>query len=175
MHEDTGDLGRLKPAPGSIKKNRRLGRGRGSGRGDTATKGHKGAKCRAGYKKRVWFEGGQMPIQRRLPKRGFRIRNRTKYSEINLSGLVRIEGEDVNPESVRKCGLVKGRGPIVLLGNGDVDRAFKVSVHRITKAAQEKITGAGGSVDILPLDPVDRRVKKGPDKKKVRKSQSEKV
>ncbi|NQT34601.1 50S ribosomal protein L15 [bacterium] len=165
MHEDTGDLGRLKPAPGSIKKPKRIGRGRSSGHGDTATRGHKGAKSRSGYSRPLWFEGGQMPIHRRLPKRGFRVPDRTKYHEFKLSDLGRIKDDVVDPDSVRAARLVNGRGPIVLLGNGEVDRSLKVSVHRITKSAQEKITAAGGSVEILPLDPVERRVKKGPSKR----------
>ncbi|MDP8238657.1 MAG: 50S ribosomal protein L15 [Candidatus Hatepunaea meridiana] len=166
MHNDSGDLGNLKPAPGSIKKPKRIGRGRGSGHGDTATRGHKGAKSRAGYSRPIWFEGGQMPIHRQLPKRGFNVPNRTKYLEIKISDLEKIEGEVVNPESIRTAKLVKGHGPIVLLGNGETDRNLKVSVHRITESAREKITKAGGSIDILPLDPVDRRVKKGPIKKR---------
>ncbi|HHE46850.1 MAG TPA: 50S ribosomal protein L15 [Bacteroidetes bacterium] len=166
MHNDTGDLGRLKPAPGSIKKNKRIGRGRGSGHGDTATRGHKGAKSRAGYKKPLWFEGGQMPIQRRVPKRGFNSPDRTDYQEIKIADLAKIEGEVVNPDIIRSSGIVSGRRPIVILGDGEIDRALKVSVHRLTKSAGEKIVNAGGSVEILPLDPVDRRVKKGPEKKK---------
>jgi len=135
MHSDTGDLGRLKPAPGSIKKSKRIGRGRGSGHGDTATKGHKGAQSRAGYKQPAWFEGGQMPIQRRIPKRGFNVPARTKYHEVNIGDLVRIEGDLVNPEMLRKSGLVNGRGPVVLLGDGEVDRSLNISIHRITKSA----------------------------------------
>jgi large subunit ribosomal protein L15 len=171
MHSDTGDLGRLKPASGSIKKNKRIGRGRGSGHGDTATKGNKGAQSRAGYKKPAWFEGGQMPIQRRIPKRGFHVPDRTRYNEINVSDLDRIEGELVNPETMRKSGLVKGGSPIVLLGDGELNRSLNISIHRISKSAVEKITKAGGTVDILPLDPVDKRVKKGPGKKGIKKAQ----
>jgi len=166
MNSDTGDLGRLKPAPGSIKRPKRIGRGRGSGHGDTATKGHKGAQSRAGYRRPAWFEGGQMPIQRRVPKRGFRVPNRTEYREVKLADLGRLTGDVADPDNLRTARLVKGRGPIVLLGNGDVDRAFKVMVHRITRSAKEKVIAAGGSVEILPLDPIDRRVKKGPKKKK---------
>ncbi len=171
MQNDVGDLGRLKPAPGSIKKTKRLGRGRGSGHGDTATKGNKGAQSRSGYKVRAWFEGGQMPLNRRLPKRGFNILNRTNYLEVNLCDMGRIEGEVADPDSFRKARLVKGRGPIVLLGNGDVDRAITVKVHRITKSAEEKIKAAGGSVELLPLEPIDRRVKKGPKPKHIRKQE----
>ncbi|MCF7810373.1 50S ribosomal protein L15 [bacterium] len=174
MHSDTGDLGRLKPAPGSIKKNKRIGRGRGSGHGDTATKGHKGAQSRAGYKKPAWFEGGQMPIQRRIPKRGFNVPDRTRYNEINVGDLSRIEGEMVNPETLRESGLVKGRLPVVLLGNGEIDRSLKISIHRVSKSASEKIAKAGGTIDILPLDPVDKRVKKGPAKKGIKRTQLKK-
>ena len=162
MDYDTGDLGRLKPAPGSIKKPKRIGRGRGSGHGDTATRGHKGAQSRAGYKQRRGFEGGQMPLQRRVPKRGFYSLGRTEYLEVKVGDLNRIHGEVIDPETIRAAKLVKGRGPIVLLGNGEIDRPVKVSVHRITRSAQEKVIGAGGTVEVLPLDPIDRRVKKGP-------------
>ena len=165
MHEDSGELGKLRPAPGSITKTKRIGRGRGSGHGDTATKGHKGAKSRAGYSTPMWFEGGQMPLHRRLPKRGFNVPNRTRYIEIKVSDLAKIEGDIANPETIRAAGIIKGRGPIVLLGNGEIERALKVSVHRVTKSAAEKVDKAGGSIDILSLSPFDRRVKKGPLKK----------
>jgi len=166
MFDNTPELAMLKPAPGSIKKPKRLGRGRSSGYGDTATKGHKGAKCRSGYKKNPGFEGGQMPLKRRIPKRGFNPMNRTDYNEVKLSDLNRIQGDTANPETIRAVRLVKGRGPIVLLGSGEIDQSLKVMVHRITKSAQEKINAVGGSVEILPLDPIDRRVKKGPKRKK---------
>ena len=169
MYNYIGDLGRLKPAPGSLKKRKRIGRGRGSGHGDTATRGHKGAKSRSGYKVKSGFEGGQMPLKRRIPKRGFTPLSRTQYNEIKIGDLIRIEGDEVSPDAIRKARLVKGRGPIVLLGDGDVDRALRVSVHRATKSATEKITSAGGSIEILPLEPIDRRVKKGP-AKRIKKS-----
>ncbi len=170
MSNNFGDLGQLKPAPGAIKKPKRIGRGRGSGHGDTATRGHKGAQSRAGYKQRRGFEGGQMPLQRRIPKRGFVVYGRTEYNEVKLDDLSRIQDEAVNPESMRKARLVKGRGPIVLLGTGSIDRPVKVSVHRITGTARSKIETAGGSIDILPLDPEDRRIKKGPTKRSKNKS-----
>ncbi|MDP8228883.1 MAG: 50S ribosomal protein L15 [Candidatus Electryoneaceae bacterium] len=166
IENDFGDLGRLRPAPGSVKKTKRIGRGRGSGHGDTATRGHKGAKSRSGYKSRAWFEGGQMPINRRLPKRGFYSLNRTEYREVKIGDLSRIAGEIADPDTIRSARLVKGRGPIVLLGDGELDQPMTIKVHRITKSADEKIRSAGGSVEILPLDPVDRRVKKGPAPKK---------
>src|SRR3989339_840395 len=106
MHKDSGDLGNLRPAQGSVKKDKRIGRGRGSGHGDTATKGNKGAQQRSGYTYRPGFEGGQMPMQRRLPKRGFNVPDRTVYREVNLNSLSRFEGEIANPETLRVAGLV---------------------------------------------------------------------
>lgn len=166
VNDAAGDLGSLKPAPGSITKPKRIGRGRGSGHGDTATRGHKGAQSRSGYKVRPGFEGGQMPLKRRIPKRGFHSVNKTKYNEFNIADLGRIDGDVVDPTTLRAARIVHGRGPTVLLGSGDIDRAVAVSVHRISKSAEGKITQAGGSVAILTLDPIDRRVKKGPERKK---------
>ena len=172
MHKDTGDLGRLKPASGAVRKSKRIGRGKGSGHGDTATRGNKGDKSRTGYKRLIWFEGGQMPIQRRLPKRGFCVKNRTRYKEIKISDLTGITGEIVDPATV-KAGLVSGRGPLVLLSDGEIGRALKISVHRITQKAREKIIQAGGTVEILPLDPHELRVKRGPAKKIKRKKKAQ--
>lgn len=162
MSSDIGDLGRLKPAPGAIKKPKRIGRGRGSGHGDTATRGHKGAQSRAGYSLPSWFEGGQMPIHRQMPKRGFKQTNRTQYHEVKVGDLGRVEGEVKDPTTLRAARLVNGRGPIVLLGNGDIEKSCTVKVHRVTKTARQKVEAAGGAVEILPLDPIDRRVKRGP-------------
>jgi len=162
MPIDIGDLGKLKPAPGSVKKEKRIGRGRGSGHGDTATKGHKGAQSRSGYTKPAWFEGGQMPIQRRIPKRGFRVPQRTKYAEVKLADLAKLGLDAVGPAELRAAGLVTREAPVVMLGNGDINVPLKVSVHRATKSAREKIAAAGGSVEIIPLSPQERRVKQGP-------------
>ena len=171
MRELFGDLGNLTPAPGSKKKAKRVGRGRGSGHGDTATRGHNGQKSRSGYKAKPGFEGGQMPLKRRIPKRGFNPYLRTRFNEINLRDLLRIEGNDVNPETIRIAKIVKRRGPFVLMGIGEVDRALTVKVHRITKTAEAKITEAGGTIELLELEAIDKRVKKGPVKqeKKVAK------
>ncbi len=166
MDKDFGELGRLKPAAGAIKKPKRIGRGRGSGHGDTATRGHKGAQSRSGYKRRRGFEGGQMPLQRRVPKRGFRPYGRTEYREMKVADLTRIPGDVVDPVVVRAARIVKGGGPIVLLCEGEIARPVKVSVHRVTASARQKIESAGGTIELLPLDPVDRRVKKGPKLKK---------
>jgi len=167
MSDKFGDLGNLRPAKGAVKKVKRIGRGRGSGHGDTATAGNKGAQSRAGYTYRPGFEGGQMPLQRRLPKRGFTQANRTEYLEVRISSFARIEGDEVNPATLRKFRLIKGRGPIVVLGGPvkEALRAFKVTAHRVTGAAKAAIEAAGGSVEIIPLDAEDRRVKKGPAKK----------
>lgn len=173
MHKDTGHLGRLKPASGAVRKSKRIGRGKGSGHGDTATRGNKGDKSRTGYKRLIWFEGGQMPIQRRLPKRGFCVNNRTRYKEFKIADLAGITGEIVDPATVRAAGLVSGRGPLVLLSDGEIDRAMKVAVHRITQKAREKITQAGGTVELLPLEPHQLRVKRGPVKKKKRNKKTQ--
>ncbi len=176
MHKDSGDLGQLRPAEGSVKNRKRIGRGRGSGHGDTATKGNKGAQSRSGYKSRARFEGGQMPMHRRLPKRGFNVPNRTEYLEINLNSLARFEGGIANPETLRAVGLVAGRGPIVILGRkGPAEITLKVMelcVHRITATARAAVEAAGGKITILPLEPFDRRVKKGPAPKPKKKAKS---
>lgn len=167
IKEQPVDLGSLRPAKGATTDVKRIGRGRGSGHGDTATKGNKGAQQRSGYTYRPGFEGGQMPLQRRLPKRGFSTLGRTEYLEVKISSLGKITGSEVNPDLLREARLIKGRGPIVMLG-GTLENplpALKVSVHRITESAKEAIIAAGGSVEILPLDAEDRRVKKGPEPK----------
>lgn len=162
MAEKIMDLSTLTPAAGSVKKEKRIGRGRGSGHGDTATRGDKGYFSRSGSTRRRGFEGGQMPLQRRVPKRGFNVPQRTEYHEVALEKLDRVVGDEVSPATVRAARLVKGRGPVVLLGVGEVSRALKVSLHRVTASARAKIEAAGGTVEIIQLDPVDRRVKRGP-------------
>ena len=140
----------LKPAVGSNKSIKRLGRGPGSGYGGTSTRGHKGAKSRSGYKHKVGFEGGQMPLQRRVPKFGFNNINRVEYKAVNLdaletlaaaAGLARITVEDL-----RNAGLVSKKALVKVLGNGAVTRALEVEAHAFSKAAEEAIKAAGGSV-----------------------------
>lgn len=172
MSQDTGDLGRLTPAPGSVKKDKRIGRGRGSGHGDRATRGNKGAQSRSGYRQPPWFEGGQMPINRRLPKRGFNPHLRVEYREVKVRDLARVSADVIGPVELRLAGLVGGAGPVVLLGDGEIDRPVKVAVHRVTASAREKIERAGGQVEIIPLDPIHRRVKKGPKVRRGRPSSS---
>jgi len=103
-----------------------------------------------------------MPIQRRLPKRGFTQTNRTEYNEVNVGGLARVEGGICDPTTLRRAGLVKGRGPVAVLGVGEVTQPLTVKAHRVTKSAQEKIIAAGGTVELLEVEAEFRRVKKGP-------------
>lgn len=141
-------LNNLHPAPGSTHKKKRLGRGPGSGLGKTSGKGHKGQKSRSGYSSRPGFEGGQMPLQRRLPKRGFTNIFKKQWIEISLG---KIEanfnsGDEVTPEILHERGLIKkAKHDLVILGNGDISKSLNISAHRFTKTAKDKIEKAGGS------------------------------
>lgn len=145
------DLGSLKKAPGSADDNKRIGRGQGSGKGGTAGRGHKGQRSRSGHKNRSWFEGGQMPIQRRLPKFGFYQHGKVRYQVVNLSSLEKVSGEsEINPEVLHKAGLVrKAASPIKILGDGEVSKKMNIKVNAISKSAREKIEKKGGSVTLL--------------------------
>ncbi len=141
------ELNDIKPAPGSKKNRRRVGRGIGSGLGKTAGRGHKGQKSRAGGYHKVGFEGGQMPLQRRLPKRGFVAVTITKAVEVRLSDLAKVEGGTVDLASLKKAGIVPGiamRAKIIL--SGKVEKALKVEGVGATKGAKAAIEAAGGSV-----------------------------
>ena len=141
-------LNNLKPAAGSTHKKKRVGRGPGSGLGKTAGRGHKGQKSRSGYSSRPGFEGGQMPLQRRLPKRGFTNIFKKQWIEISLAKIDAnfAAGDEVTPEILHERGLIKkAKHDLVILGNGDVSKELKISAHRFTKAAREKIEKAGGS------------------------------
>jgi len=142
-------LNNLKPAKGSTHKKKRVGRGPGSGLGKTAGRGHKGQKSRSGYSSRPGFEGGQMPLQRRLPKRGFTNIFKKKWLEISLGKLEESfnAGDEITPEVLHTRGLIKkAKHDLVILGTGEISKALKISAHRFTKAAREKIEKAGGSV-----------------------------
>lgn len=150
------DLSNLKPAPGSTKNRKRIGRGEGSGHGGTSTRGHKGQKSRSGGSLPTWFEGGQMPLQRRIPKGGFKNRNRVAYDPINLSRLAalvdegRLEaGTTVSPETLRALGIGGKNGRYKILGDGDFSVRLDVHAHAFSKAAQEKIEAAGGTVTVV--------------------------
>lgn len=132
------------------KKRKRLGRGESSGLGKTCGKGHKGQKSRSGGKVSPGFEGGQMPLQRRLPKRGFNNPRKVYYNVVNVKELVRLEpGTEVTPEVLREKGIVRRPGPVKILSQGEVSGAYSVKVERVSTAAREKIVAAGGSVEEL--------------------------
>jgi len=144
------ELHNLQPAPGSNKSNKRVGRGAGSGYGGTSTRGHKGAKSRSGYSHKVGFEGGQMPLQRRVPKFGFQNINRVEYKAINLDALEALaEAQNLTKISVadlREAGLVSKNALVKILGNGNISRAIEVEANAFSKKAEEAIQAAGGSV-----------------------------
>lgn len=144
------ELHNLQPAVGSNKKNRRIGRGPGSGKGGTSTRGHKGAKSRSGYKKKVGFEGGQMPLQRRLPKFGFKNINRVEYKAINVSVLEQLAQkgnlDKITVADLVQAGLVRKRQLVKILGNGTLTRKLDVVANAFSKKAEEAITSAGGSI-----------------------------
>lgn len=143
------DLSNLKPAKGSVKKNKRLGRGEGSGSGGTASRGHKGQKSRSGYSKKVGFEGGQMPIQRRLPKFGFTNINRKEYKAINISTLQtlaeKLNLEKIDILSMLNAGLISKNDKIKILGNGKLEKKLEVHAHAFSKSAIEAIEAKSGT------------------------------
>jgi len=139
------NLSNLHPAKNSTKTRKRVGRGPGSGYGKTAGRGSKGQKAASGYSRKRGFEGGQMPIHRRLPKRGFTNIFKKEYCEVNLDRLERIEKEEIQPADLVKAGLVKKESDqIKILGRGEISSAKKIHAHRFSQAALEKIEKAGG-------------------------------
>lgn len=143
------NLHNLKPAKGSTKKNvKRLGRGQGSGKGGTATRGTKGAQARAGYSHKLGFEGGQMPIQRRLPKFGFNNRSRVEFSPVNVSTLQQLSEKlgvsVINAQVLVESRIVSGNNPIKVLGNGEPKAKLEVTANAFSKSAKEKIEAVGG-------------------------------
>ena len=142
-------LSTLKPAKGSTHKKKRVGRGPGSGLGKTAGRGEKGQKSRSGYSRKIGFEGGQMPLHRRLPKRGFTNIFKKRWLEVSLAALDQnfSADEEITPEVLHTRGLIKkAKHDVVVLGNGEISKPLRVSAHRFTKSAREKIEKAGGSV-----------------------------
>lgn len=144
------ELHNLQPAVGSNKKNKRVGRGTGSGYGGTSTRGHKGAKSRSGYKRKIGFEGGQMPLQRRVPKFGFKNINRVEYKAINLDALETLAEaaglERIDVQALRDAGLVNKNAKVKVLGNGSLTHKLEVEAYAFSKKAEEAITAAGGTV-----------------------------
>ncbi len=154
MKRDFTSLGELRGKPGAVHSRRRVGRGTGSGLGKTSGRGHKGQKARSGNRRKVGFEGGQMPLQRRLPKRGFRNIFAKEFSEVNVGRLARFEaGATVDASALRASGLVRklARGGVKVLGSGSVDRPLHLKVQGCSDSARRKIEGAGGSVELVAL------------------------
>ena len=143
------NLSSLKPATGSTKTSKRVGRGPGSGLGGTSTRGHKGAKSRSGYKSKVGFEGGQMPLQRRLPKFGFKSRNRIEYKPINLSTLQKLAEEKemskIGVDELIKAGFFSSSHKVKVLAKGELTAKIDVEAHAFSKAAEAAITAVGGT------------------------------
>lgn len=144
------ELSNLRPAIGSVTRKTRIGRGPGSGKGGTSTRGHKGAKSRSGYSRKIGFEGGQMPLQRRLPKFGFKNINRVEYKAINISDIEAIATalslEKIGLEELRQAGLINRRQLVKILADGAITRAVAVEANAFSKAAEKAITEAGGSI-----------------------------
>lgn len=144
------NLSNLNPAAGSTKDRKRIGRGTGSGYGGTSTRGHKGAKSRSGYSKKIGFEGGQMPIQRRLPKFGFKNINRIEYKAINLSTLQQMAEEKnmskIGLEELRSAGFISASQLVKILAKGTLSAKIDVEAHAFSKKAGEAVTAAGGTI-----------------------------
>jgi large subunit ribosomal protein L15 len=128
---------------------KRVGRGMGSGMGKTSTRGHKGQRSRSGSRMMRGFEGGQMPLHRRMPKRGFTNIFRVEYNIVNLEKLVALGETTITPESLRKAGVIHTKRPVKILGDGEISIALTVHAHKFSKTAQEKITKAGGKFEVL--------------------------
>ncbi len=142
----------LRPAEGSTKRSKRVGRGSGSGHGKTATKGHKGQKARSGSGKGAGFEGGQMPMQRRLPKRGFKnYPFKLNFAVVNLRDISKIEGADeITPTVLKEKGLIKKvLDGVKVLGDGEVGRSFTIKAHAFSESAKKKIAAAGGKAEVI--------------------------
>ena len=132
-------------------KRKRVGRGMGSGMGKTSTRGHKGQRSRTGSRMIRGFEGGQMPLHRRMPKRGFTNIFRKEYNIVSLERLVELGETTITPEVLRKAGVIKTKHPVKILGDGELKTALTVSAHKFSKAAQEKITKAGGKFEVISV------------------------
>jgi large subunit ribosomal protein L15 len=147
------ELHNLKPANGSTKTKKRLGRGEGSGSGGTASRGHKGAQSRSGYSKKVGFEGGQMPLQRRVPKFGFKNINRKEYKAINLSVLQYLHEKknvtDISVDTLIEAGLISKNDLVKILGNGKLEAKLNVKAHAFSKSAKALIEAAAGSTEVI--------------------------
>ena len=144
-------LDSLAPVKGSVSKKKRIGRGHGSGLGKTSGRGHKGAGQRSGSKKRAWFEGGQMPLARRLPRRGFTNIFKEKFQIVNIGDIINLkDGSIIDPVSLKDSGLIRSSlKPVKILGNGSIKKKIKISASAFSSVAKEKIEKAGGEVILL--------------------------
>ncbi len=143
------NLSNLKPASGATKSRKRIARGEGSGRGGTSTRGHKGAQSRSGYSRKIGFEGGQMPLQRRVPKFGFKPLNRLQYKAVNIETLQELADSKnilkITPDVLVKSGIVSSKQLIKVLGKGTLSAKLEVEAHAFSKTAEQAITSAGGT------------------------------
>jgi len=149
------NLSNIRAPKKATEKRKRVGRGMGSGMGKTSTRGHKGQRSRTGSRMIRGFEGGQMPLHRRMPKRGFTNIFRKEFNIVSLARLVEMgesfHGDPITPEVLRKAGVIKTKHPVKILGDGELTVAITVHAHKFSKSAQEKITKAGGKVEVLAL------------------------
>ena len=145
------NLSNIRAPTKSSEKRKRVGRGMGSGMGKTSTRGHKGQRSRTGSRMIRGFEGGQMPLHRRMPKRGFTNIFRTEFNIVSLERLAELGETTITPEVLRKAGVIKTKHPVKILGDGELTVALTVSAHKFSKTAQEKITKAGGKVEVLAI------------------------
>jgi large subunit ribosomal protein L15 len=143
------NLSQLRAPKKSSEKRKRVGRGMGSGMGKTSTRGHKGQRSRSGSRMMRGFEGGQMPLHRRMPKRGFTNIFRKEFNIVSLEKLAALGQTTINPEVLRKAGVIKTSRPVKILGDGELSSALTVQAHKFSKSAQEKITKAGGKFEVL--------------------------
>ena len=143
------NLSNLRAPKKATEKRKRVGRGMGSGMGKTSTRGHKGQRSRTGSRMIRGFEGGQMPLHRRMPKRGFTNIFRKEFNIVSLERLAELGEEIITPEVLRKAGVIKTKHPVKVLGDGELKVALTVHAHKFSKSAQEKITKAGGKVEVL--------------------------
>ncbi|MBO8131460.1 MAG: 50S ribosomal protein L15 [Candidatus Marinimicrobia bacterium] len=146
----TNILSSLKPAQGSVEKRKRVGRGDASGHGGTSGRGHKGEMSRSGSKRRAWFEGGQMPLYRRIPKRGFKSINKIEYQIVNIRDIERIDADVIKIVDLKEKGLIKTLNkPVKILGDGEIKKAVTIYANAFSKSAKEKIEKAGGKAEVI--------------------------
>jgi len=143
------NLSSIRAPKKATEKKKRVGRGIGSGMGKTSTRGHKGQRSRSGSRLLRGFEGGQMPLHRRIPKRGNKNIFREEYSVVNLDRLAELGETEITPEVLKKAGVINGKAPVKILGNGELKGAITIHAHKFSKSAQDKITKAGGKFEVL--------------------------